>query len=451
MLAIGALLLFVTAPVLWAASYLPFFGVLAFLPFSDVVLAGIALCVAGLLPAARPVRMVVAVLGWAALSLCVELPRWNLDRQWAGGVISPVQSIAQQITLPPGNVLSVGGDAGALLSAQGPRRAVRFEINVAGMRDSAGALMFNRATVAEPAELLWMLGAVPEIGGAAYPRVVFERRESAGWTHLALQVQPQAGAVSATFRRSYPLPPPEPGIRRPWPERLVLGVLHQNLLRTVLGLNAEYSPRSELAAFFRQALRLPERLASGWSRGTLRPVRVLAERQDVAPAGRSAERAVLELAGARDWHDLRSNPCGLSVEGMEFGASASRTYVSVIRREASQAPMVLNHIEPGHATVAWYCEQPTGRLIGIMGAPGQGRGGLRVTGYSREGRLEELHFLDLPFPLPHHAAVLPGTLRRGPGGALAFTLAASVQTPGERGGRAPAAYRVVDLEAAPLR
>jgi hypothetical protein len=134
----------------------------------------------------------------------------------------------------------------------------------------------------------------------------------------------------------------------------------------------------------------------------------------------------------------------------EYGADGWRTDASLMESGTPGSPIVLGHVMPGHAAFAWYCDTATGRLLSFMGASWSGVG-LRITGYTPDGRIAEVHFLESPAKELWRGAVPAGTLSRGPNGQLHFAFALPIP---EEAGRRKAVqdkYRVLELEAAPLR
>lgn len=415
------LTLLAAAVVALAATFVPLVGILAMLLFSDLVLAGLALVVAGSLPFGGRARIAAAVVLWAMGSLAIEAVRLPVHFAQGGGVYAPEIVRHRPVFIRRDFALPVVGDPGAFVVGGGPPGFVVPQADVIGRGNGGWTSLANWAWPVEPVDMLWRRGYTPHVGSTSFPRLRMERKAADGWLHLQLHAEDAPGQAGVSFRRSYPLPPPHPGLpAETTPRTLVLGVLHHNLLRLVLGLTDAVRPDRDLKQFFDLVLERGQEGPGPRAGGPLRAVELIADRTVPLPPGTRAVSAHLEKLRPDvriDREALRTEACGMKIQGREFGAPGTQTYVAVLDGGGdSRTAPVLNHITPGHAAFDYYCDAASGLLYTFMALdPGPA---LRVTGYTRDGRLADVHYLALPFRLHRTAVVQRGSLQRDATGAV---------------------------------
>lgn len=136
----GVTLLALTLAVCLPASLIPFLGALFVFPFADLILVALALIIAAPFPVTGKPRILFIAGLWVALSLGIELVR--LPRIIASaGVLSPRITIDRRMPLKEADEMTLRGDLNTLLVASGPAGFVQQDMNVAGMRESAGLVM----------------------------------------------------------------------------------------------------------------------------------------------------------------------------------------------------------------------------------------------------------------------------------------------------------------------
>lgn len=404
----GAAILLALAAACAAGSLVPLVGVLFVAPLPDLLFAGLALLVAGILPLHRWLRVVVALLVWAGLSLCSELERLPQHRAGFGGVFRPEIRRVQPLQVEPGRPLSLAGNLNPFLVAAGPAGFASIDTDQ-GAR-ATYTLLVNRAEAVDPIEILWSQGHVPAIGRAGYPRVVVNRTHTAdGWTRLQVVAEAAPGVVAAEFRRSFAVPASPPGQRASQPRRFLLGIGHDNLLRVLLGWNEYVRVERELAAF----------LASVLPQTARRPMRELQVVEDLRlplPVGKSAESFLRGRDGVRRPAPGERNGCLGEFSYREWGRPGSS--VGAVVPDAPEGADLLETRQSPQVPLDWACDPATGRLLSFALVSEEKV--LRVAGYGRDGKLLEIHYF--AWQRLRMPALDRTSLQRGPQGHLQFAV-----------------------------
>lgn len=407
----GISLLVLTLAVCLPASQIPFVGALFVFPFADLILVAFALILAAPFPVAGKSRMLLIVSLWVALSLGIELVR--IPHIIANdGVLSPHITIDRQTPLSDAGEVILRGDLNTLLVAGGPVGFVQQDMNIAGMRESAGLVMQEQAATTDIPDLIWLKGIRPIFGREDFPAIEVRQIHNKGWIELTIKVKDGPNSVAAQFTRSASLPRPEGSYpRTSAPMRLLLSVLNDNLIRAVLGLNTPLNLNSEVSSFLDTALdRVDRREASIGPRIELHET---SSKLHSIPLSEYMQhhRETIGSGKEVDSPMNRVQACGMTMQGREFGERGRRTYVEVLDFPELPYPTVLRHISPMYSTFEYYCNAADETLTTFTQIGEQPT--LKLSTYSKRGTLLAVAYYKLPRFLNRFTVVHRGTLRQG--------------------------------------
>ena len=405
--------------------FLPFFGVLFFLPFSDAVLLGLAALIAGFLPMASTVtRFMTLLLLWVALSLSLEVP--TLPQRISdliGGTNPGIRTNRPNLSKVPQETVSIVGAANPILAARGSKWQVQPELNVGGMRQSMGQPLINMATAVDLPDMLWSRGIEPRIGENSFPRLSISNVVSIESSKLKLEYLDAPDQVVATYERRLPLPKMYPGLSLDGARSLLSSVLYSNLWREVLQVNRPVDLNSEISNFLDIAVGTAKRLDS--LVGPTRAIEIEQEQVVQLPEGRSVSQVFEDTntnhirAAGGNW---QWKVCGQYSSELEFGGPGTSTNLLGLYRGDGSPPALLHHVSPDDAIFAFYCEPTTQHIIALSRLGSRQKPLLRIATYDSAGILQYVQMFLLPRWLGRGSFIVPGTWERIGMGEISFQL-----------------------------
>jgi hypothetical protein len=405
--------------------FLPFFGALFFLPFSDAVLLGLAALIAGLVPLASTVtRFIALILLWISLSLAMEAPHLpELVRSVINGPDRGVHLNRPNQSKASPAVISIVGAANPILTARGSKWQVEPELNVAGMRESLGQPLINMATTVDLPDMLWSRGIEPRIGDNSYPRLSVSNVVGLESSKLKLEYLDAPDQVVATYERKLPLPRIYPGLSMDGARSLLSSVLYSNLWREVLQVNRPVDLSREISNFLDITIGTAKRLdAHG---GPTRTIEIEQEQVVQVPEGRSVSQFFEETnanhfrATGGDW---QWKVCGQYSSQLEFGGPGTSTYLLGLYQGNGSSPALLHHTSPSDAIFAFYCEPTTQHIIALSRLGSREKPLLRIATYDAAGILQYVQMFLLPRWLGRGSFIVPGTWERTGAGEISFQM-----------------------------
>lgn len=420
-----ALIFLAFAVALPISFFLPFLGILFYLPFSDAVLLGLAASIAGLVPtASTALRFVALILLWIALSLSLEVP--HLTKRVSDLVKGRDQNFQlnklRQSKVSPA-VVSIVGPANPILAARGNKWEVEPEANVAGMRESLGQPLINVAESVDIPDLLWSRGIEPRIGGNSFPQLSISNVFSRESSKLKLEYLDAPNQVVATYERKLPLPEIYPGFWMDGATSLLLSVVYTNFWRGVLKVNRPVELRREINSFLDDAIG-PSNRGDALG-GHVRAIEIEQEQVVAAPEGRSVSQffnATNTIRVRPDGGTWQWRVCGKSPTQLEFGSPGNSTYLLGLTREDGSLPALFHHVSPGDAIFAFYCEPTVQHIIALSRLGSREKPMLRISTYDSSGLLLDVRMFQLPRWLQRDSFIVAGTWERNGAGEISFQM-----------------------------
>jgi hypothetical protein len=436
------LLLIGLALLCWAGTQVPMFGIGFLWLMSDLLFAGVAFAIAGLLPIRTAGRVAVALILWIGAAVSLDLERLPQHLSGFGGVLAPQVRHHYLVQFDKSQPLPLAGDINPFVHAAGPAGFARaYNIELLRM------LLVNDVNTVEPVDMVWKSGFTPVIGAAGYPRLTIHRTVEGEWVQLRVAAESAPGRIAAEFRRMFPVAPEYPGVRAGERRRFIASLRHDSILREVLGLNKPVLVQRELSEFLGTVLGTNP---YGVSRGPVRGMQTVADSQVPLPTGASPEKEVqaFRTRSRADPVSGRLEVCGMPLDVRRFGTDGYDANVRVLEASADVPPVILFNVRPGNRAFDAHCEPATQRMLTFVPLE---HGVLRVAGYARDGRLVEVHYFEPKFREYSQAAIDAASFQRGPRGELRFALVLpmALQT-SPRMVFDPRAYRRVEFAGAPL-
>ena len=410
--------------------FLPFLGVLFFVPFSDAVLIGLAAFIAGLLPMAFNVKRFMALLLlWIAMSLSLEVPTLSQRvSDLIDGTNRGIHSNRPNLSKSPPATVSIVGAANPILAAQGNKWEVEPELNVGGMRDSMGRPLINIATAVNLPDLLWSRGIEARIGEKNFPQLSISNVVDRESSVLKLQYFDAPDQITTTYQRRLPLPKTYPGLSMDGTKSLLLSVLYFNLWREVLRVNRPVDLSREIASFLD--------IAVGASKpgdalgGHTRTIEIEQEQVVQVPEGLSAS----EFFEAKNTYRFKPaggnwqlDVCGKNPVLLEYGGPGTSTIQVGIKRDDGSLPALLQHFSPDDRIFAFTCEPTNQYIVALSSFGSKQKPMLRIATYGSTGLLEAVQVFLLPRWLSVSSFIVPGTLERNGTNEISFQMMERIQ------------------------
>jgi hypothetical protein len=410
----GLLALAAAVVIFLPASQMPIIGMPFILLFPDLVLVGLAMVIAGAIPAPRNVKISAVFLLWVLGSVGIEAVRLPVAMS-KDGVYEAQVVIHQPAKLAVGDRVSLSGDVNPIVTAEGPPGLVKLDVNYGlGMLLSAGTPLVDNMTFTDIADLVFIHGLTPEIGGNAFPRIEVRKDHFPGWMTVTVAVKATADTVLSEFRRTVPLPVVHPAPLPSAFERMVLSIMNDNLIRSLSGLNRRASLTTELSRFIEKSFGLERAYEN---KGRAIRMTVLRETTEPLPPGTYLPEFLQRFRGdvRYDGRSSSMQACGMSVFTRVFGRSGGRPHVRVLDPRPMESPLILGDQDVS-TLYEFYCDEEAGTLVRFT-IFGHGQA-LKMSRYSKQGTLLEVKYLRLPFWPAQMSVIDAGSLKTGADGRL---------------------------------
>jgi hypothetical protein len=437
------------------ASYIPWFGALFFLPFSDLILLAVSAFIVGLVSFRNGIRGIRLQIGyglfllvWFVLSLIRELP-------YLPGLISgtdssskPLVKIHQPILVEGLKTIAVEGDANPLLAARGRSGDFAPEINVAGMRVAEVNSIANRPTQVDVLDRLWYRGFVPEIGVDTFPKIRIRTLNREDSFDVDIQVLSAPDKVAGTYTRTLNRPPAYPGIKTGVAINLFKSIFYLNLWRTLLDRNIEVNLPKEIDEFLNAVL-----VSTKQSDQRFGPLQMLSISSDrvVNHEGEESAPAYLRKKNSVNRKDPDHEAaywdiCNIRPMPLNVGSPGFDSNFWTVPAPTPPAYFLLRENSSWNRTRGFYCDIAKPQII-VFSNFDEKPPNLKVAVFSLSGKPDGVYYFQLPFWLANGAFVLPGSWSITKTGVVSFTVMQTIEIIRPTGDRYndPKNYRVIEF------
>lgn len=423
------------------ASYIPFFGALFFFPFSDLVLLGLSALVVGVVPLSGQIpltgiqaRVIPFLMIWVGLSLVRDFPLIPSLIVGDGSRSHPEVIVNFRINHQSPGKIAVVGDANPIIAAKGRPSDFEPTINLAGMRETTVHSVANDPTSADILDLLWRRGFSPEVGAQTFPRLSIRKTERTDDFLLEIDVLNAAGKTAGSFKRTLDYAPRYPGIRPELGINLVRGIFYSNLWRELLGRNEKVVLEQEVGTFLDAVLTVPN-----VSETRLGPMKKLAVSSvldlpmEPTHGQTPADPAWLRAFALRRSSSLPAREaCGIDLEIYRFGHAGNDSEYLGMPKHSAPGYQLLRHTSSVERTREIYCDEANKKIL-IFSSFEAEPANLKVAVFSLTGKLEQIHYLQLPFALANSGFVAPNSWHVAPNGTVRLTYLELAQIKGPKG------------------
>lgn len=437
------------------ASYIPWFGALFFLPFSDLILLAVSAFMVGLVPFLGRISGIgfwispaLFVLVWVVLSLIREIPYLPGLLQGTDAALQPLVKIKHPISIKDAKTIAVEGDANPILAARGRTWDFAPEINVAGMRVPEVNSIANRPTKVDVLDALWHRGLVPQIGADTFPKIKINTSNRMDAIDVEIQVLSAPGEVAGTYKRTLSRPPTFPGIKPGVVINLAKSIFYLNLWRTLLGRNIEVDLPKEIDDFLSAMLG-----ATRQNNQRFGPLQSLAISSDRVVKHEGDGSAPAYLNKINSVHRKRPSHeaafweiCNIRPVQRQFGSPGYDATFWTIPAQSPSAYSLLRGNSSWDRTRGFYCDVEKQQIV-VFSNFDEKPPNLKVAVFTLSGKVDKVYYFQLPFWLANGAVVMPSSWAVSKTGVVSFTVMQTIEISRSISDRYddPHNYRVIEF------
>jgi hypothetical protein len=413
-------------------SFLPFLGILFFLPFSDLVLLALAALIVGIAPIPGRIRWtglqtsaVQFVLVWIGLSLILEAPL--IPRLLAGNdqLTHPKVVIHHKIENKKLSQIAVIGDANPIVASMGRRNHFAPSINLAGMRETEISSAANNPTHIDIVDVLWRRGITPNIGAETFPQLRVHKTDRFRDFDLHIQILSANEKVAGSYKRTLERAPPYPGIRPNSVVNFFKSIFYFNLWRTLLGRNEQVNLEREVSGFLDATLGL--NAASSERLGPMEDLQVITDKViesdvkgDASGQLKRMQSTKLDRGETGNRQDSSWDVCELHLTLAHFGYDGNDPEFWVAPSGSPPGYSLLRLASHGNRLIEYYCAVDARQILAFSYFD-QNPPNLKISTFSLDGKLKGVRYMQLPSWLVRGGFVGPASWNINTLGEVGFT------------------------------